>query len=337
MIKILRDISILTGICCILVVFIHISSEGVAEFDRNSFAFILFFISNKAATFVVPGFVFLSGFKLTNSYKTKEFKFIEFIKKRFSRVLIPYIFWFFTYYLLFLTLGFIEILNIKELINSFIFGRMVSPFYFIILILQFYLVFGVLNKFKKYRFIFSIIINILIFRYQFIYYDRFFLYYIFYFVLGMELADNKEFLDRAIKKYKYLIFTVYFITLGIYLYRYYIYTVDNVYFYHVYWELIFRSISIVFFYILALEISKINYKKLNLSIYYIDRASFYIYLSHCFYLYIFNHIWYSIGIISITNKFILNMLFVYFMSFFTSILYIILKDKFKRRNLKIIK
>ena len=63
---------------CFCVVLIHTSSEGVAKLPVESEWHKLFFMFNKALSFVVPGFVFLSGLKLTSCYQKKSFSFFTF-------------------------------------------------------------------------------------------------------------------------------------------------------------------------------------------------------------------------------------------------------------------
>lgn len=341
MTKKLKDISILNVICCTLVVLIHLTSAGVTSLNRPSLPFNLFFIMNKAATFVVPAFVFLSGFKLTNSYRSKDFVYMDFLKTRFMKIFIPYVGWFIFYYLYFLKIGYIEPTSFIGLLKIFIFGELVSPFYFITLIFQFYFLFGLLKfldeKYKVYFIVIITILNLLVLNGEFMYSDRFFLSYIIYFVLGMELAQNKNKIDVLLQRGKFFVSPICLGIIFVYLYKLYFVMISGSFLPHYkYWELVFCLSSIVFFYSLCQFISNTKNKGFNTCILYVDRASFYIFLSHCFFLYFFERIWYRFGIISIVDKFILNAVFVYFSSYFISIFYVFLKSKWKKRNIKIV-
>ena len=132
--KRIQEVHFLTTIFCICVVLIHLTADPVTKLQVGSYQHTFFYIWNKCMTFVVPGFIFLSGIKLGSSYRNKKFNFIDFFKKRFLKIIVPYSIWYLLYYLLFRSLGFIENLNINQHIVSYLMGTMVSPFYFITII-----------------------------------------------------------------------------------------------------------------------------------------------------------------------------------------------------------
>lgn len=334
MTKQLKEISILNIVCCIFVVLIHLTSENVSILYKGSLDYKIFYSINKGISFVVPAFIFLSGFKLTNSYKNKEFKFVDFIKKRFSKIFIPYLCWFVFYYIYLYNIQYIEPTDLFGIVKLFIMGDLIAPFYFITLIFQFYLIFGLLKflheKYRMYFLLISTILNLVAISYFFKYSDRFFINYLIYFIMGMELAINKSKIDKFLQNKKVIVILLSITYIVIYLSLGY-YSLLNVYL-----DFAFKIVSIVFYYTIAILLSKINFKFYNISVFYLDKASFYVFLSHCFFLYHFNRVWHEMNIY-MPNRFYLNLVLVYFCSFFISIFYVIIKRKFKRRNIKIAK
>ena len=102
----LRTISILA------VVLIHTTTRVLENSGYNLYThpFTLFF--NQAARFAVPMFFLISGFVLELNYHLNE-SFIHFLKKRFIKVFIPFLFWSLIYYFFIYTKhnsGFLEAL-----------------------------------------------------------------------------------------------------------------------------------------------------------------------------------------------------------------------------------
>ena len=330
----LKELFLFTSFLCCFVVLVHTSSEAVTQLQMGSWQQKLFFIFNKALSFVVPGFVFLSGLKLTYAYKERTFHFIEFMKKRFTKILIPYICWYLAYYIFLYRIGFIEAKNIKQHIFSFIMGDLVSPFYFITIIFQFYILFGIflfLLKKVNHLLLFSICAIIQLYYLQYIYpmyEDRFFMTYLIYFLIGCLAAEHFKQFQDLIKKYSWIwyicfIFLTYWHTTHAYASN-----VEGIF--YSYWRVftcLFSISSIMVFYHISDYITKQAPEKLISLFKAIDSSSFYIFLGHCFLLYLCNNFWFKIGLESIVEKFILNSVIVFFFSFFFSFIYIICKKK----------
>lgn len=103
---------------------------------------------NQISRFAVPLFFLISGFVLELSYGAladKEgFGLLKYIKKRFSKILIPYLFWSLIYYFLIYTN------NTENLLLVFLKGSASYQLYFIPSICIFYIIFPILHKFYKY-------------------------------------------------------------------------------------------------------------------------------------------------------------------------------------------
>ena len=84
------EISVQNIFFCMLVIFIHIISYAVSSFLPNTISYNLVMIPWRLASFVVPGFIMLSGVKLflTGNHSISYF---EYLRKRFFSIIIPYI------------------------------------------------------------------------------------------------------------------------------------------------------------------------------------------------------------------------------------------------------
>lgn len=131
----LRLISILA------VVLIHTTTRTleISHYDLINHQFTLFL--NQAARFAVPLFFLISGFVLTLSYTPGSY--LTYLKKRLSKVLIPYVFWSFIYYF------FIYKNHSDSFLKALLTGSASWQLYFIPSLLIFYLIFPVLFRFYR--------------------------------------------------------------------------------------------------------------------------------------------------------------------------------------------
>ena len=68
----LKEINFMNVILCFSVVMIHLTASPLATLRKDSIWYLIIFIINKALSFCVPAFIFLSGFKLYNKYKEEK-------------------------------------------------------------------------------------------------------------------------------------------------------------------------------------------------------------------------------------------------------------------------
>ena len=83
---------------CFMVIFIHVSSVPVLKLNAYSWQHLMVFIPWKLFGVAVYGFIFLSGLKLFLS-GTDSFSAGKFYRRRFVKILIPYVIWIVVYYL----------------------------------------------------------------------------------------------------------------------------------------------------------------------------------------------------------------------------------------------
>lgn len=204
------------------VVLVHTTTRTLEATKDNLIAFPWTLFLNQIGRFSVPLFFMVSGFALELNYSNHA-SYFAYLKKRASRVLIPFIFWSTIYYFLIYTN------NRDSFLRALLVGSASYQLYFIPALIIFYLLFPLLHKIYKIfanKWVFSILtlieIGILYKDYfikEFNYPDPVhiaLLAYI-YFVIGMIAARNKEKIILFVKKWKYLLLPTILIS-GIYIF-----------------------------------------------------------------------------------------------------------------------
>lgn len=130
------EIALFSLLMCVLVIFIHVTSWTLTAMDRTSVKYLLLLFPWRLSAFVVQGFVFLSGVRLFLS--AKPFAYGKFLVGRVRRILLPYLVWIAIYYAYFIRIGWYHF-SFRDLAEYVFLGTLCSHFYFVIIILQFYL------------------------------------------------------------------------------------------------------------------------------------------------------------------------------------------------------
>lgn len=212
--KRITEISFLNILLCILVVFIHVSSEPVSSLDKANLSWALCFIPWRLSAFAVQGFLLLSGVKLFLGSRGKILTpYPAFIAKRFRTVFLPYTAWVVVYYIYFLRLGYFEF-SLIDLASYIVKGDLVGHFYFVIAIMQFYMLMPLWRRIvNRYSAVSALsaallatvvcgqylpqIIGVFAKDFYFACNDRAFTTYIFYFLCGCYIGSNYEsFIDN---------------------------------------------------------------------------------------------------------------------------------------------
>lgn len=202
-----KSIDSIRILCILAVLLIHTTTRTLeaAKFNLAAFPFTIFL--NQISRFAVPLFFIISGFVLETNFDEKAGYFV-FLKKRFSKIFVPYIFWSGIYYL------FVYNQNHENFLQVVLKGNASYQLYFIPALCIFYLLFPFIHK------IYNIISNklflvlLLISQLMFLYNDYFVKEYklddpihiailaYFFFVIGMVAARNKDAINRFVHKYK---------------------------------------------------------------------------------------------------------------------------------------
>jgi len=217
----IKSIDSLRALAILGVLLVHTTTRTLeaSEFNISGFSWTLFL--NQIARFAVPLFFIISGFVLELSNRSESYW--SFIKRRFSKIFIPYAVWSAFYYLI------IYNQNHDSFLKVILTGNASYQLYFIPTLCIFYLIFPFIHKIYKFisnKFLLSLILLSQVF---FLYKDYFvkeldlpdpvriaILSY-FLFVIGIVAAGNIDRIKLFVNKWKYTLFAS-TILLGLYVF-----------------------------------------------------------------------------------------------------------------------
>ncbi len=182
-----KEITLLSAFLCLAVIMIHITATPATALEWGSVPHVFIFALNRGLSFAVPGFIFLSGFKLYSKYGQKKMSLGEFFRGRLLKIAVPYLIALAAYFACMRAVGWATFAKIPEYVFL---GTLAAHFYYIVIAVQLYILFPILKCiFDRFPIPLTVIAlastvvfnQLVIFPYS----DRFFGTYIFYFVLGM--------------------------------------------------------------------------------------------------------------------------------------------------------
>lgn len=227
----LREIDFIRAYAALAVIAIHIT--GIFLYQSR-----LAYVWNQGMRFAVPIFIILSGLVMFQSEKSnKPFSVLSFWKKRLQKILVPYILW----SLIFMLYGqrhelgnvlLNKTLFIKDYINNILSGMACYHLYFILVILQIYLIYPILRylylKYPKLTFLTSFALTLcfqtLIYLSTVIKlrlpqtklpFFMLFPVWIFFFVLGMSISKNIDKFKAVVQKKQILFIILWIISFGL--------------------------------------------------------------------------------------------------------------------------
>ena len=137
-----KEITLASALLCLAVIMIHITASPVGALEWGSLPHILVFAVNRGLSFAVPGFIFLSGFKLYAKYGQKKMSLGEFTRSRFLKIVVPYLVSIVVYFVCMYTVGWASF----EKFHEYVFlGTLEAHFYYIIIAVQLYILFPILK------------------------------------------------------------------------------------------------------------------------------------------------------------------------------------------------
>jgi probable poly-beta-1,6-N-acetyl-D-glucosamine export protein len=204
-------IDILRIIAILAVILIHTTTRNleVSVYKLQEIPLTLFL--NQAARFAVPLFFMISGFVLELNYHLHE-SYLQYLKKRISRIFIPYLFWSVIYYFFIYIKG-----RNPNFISAIIRGDASYQLYFIPTLIVFYLLFPIIHKYfyiigNKYVIIFLGLAQLLILYFDYNIHSLPFFYPLsiallnyFVFIAGVAVARNQERFVNFINKRKLIL------------------------------------------------------------------------------------------------------------------------------------
>jgi len=194
----------------------------------------LAYIGNQLARFAVPFFIILSGFLLYNSeLKSPVLKAGDFYRRRFDRILWPYIIWTCVYLLISGIIGHDILLAFSRLPQHLLWGTASYHLYFLVIMIQLYLLYPLLRTAIKKRpglliagtFMLTLTVQYLLYlvmtsrlsldpaynNFNLVFFPA----WLFYFVLGMWAAREKENWQQKLKGKTVLLTSLWIISLTI--------------------------------------------------------------------------------------------------------------------------
>lgn len=293
-----NEISIINVLLCLIVILIHLISKPISSLSMETALYKPYTALWRSSSFVVQGFIFLSGVKTFLGNRRESY--IQFITKRIKTIIIPYILSVLLYYLYFVYILKYFPFSIKDFIGYLVRGDIAAQFYFVVIIVQFYLLYPlwckILDKIKPvYAIAVALIINIVCGMYllfivnaltgfdAFHSYDKFFTTYIMYWVGGMYVGKYYDKFIGFINKYGVCICVFAFIAgaadITMFLLMRYGYVRP----------LHLDAVHSVYCVLMIMSVYFAAYKakdKTNTLISSLDRASYYIYLFHVLFIFV---------------------------------------------------
>lgn len=134
-----EELNYFNAISCLAVILIHILSYSVVALQKQSWQFAAVFFPWQIAAYVVPAFLFCGAVKL--SFQINENKLPSwpvYMKRRIQKVYLPYVVATVVYFLVFGVFAKLG-LSLKQLLHYLLVGDVSAPLYYIIVVMQFYL------------------------------------------------------------------------------------------------------------------------------------------------------------------------------------------------------
>ncbi len=322
---------------CLLVISIHCLSEPVGKGVAAAI------VPQKLISFAMQGFVFLAGVKLCLKARLDVFRFYT---GRMKKLIIPYVFWVAVHYARFVLLGYFRP-SVTEFIKYVLTGRLVSPYYFIILIWQFYLLaplfFHLAKKLNPLilcagaavLMLFSRLYAERLFHMAGVadtwFLDRFFMSYLFYFVFGCAVGAHYDAVKGALSRMRpALCLTAAWLLLGVYECALVTGRLQLDWRINDTLHTLYCVISITLAFALTMRISACpppRFVKAS------DGATYYVYLCHSFFIFMADGVMNRLGIADLFLRLILRCLAGFGISFALCIAY----SEIKRRVVKKLK
>ncbi|MDN7241682.1 acyltransferase [Planococcus sp. N028] len=134
-----EEIPFVRAIACLMVVFVHITSSSFT--DKAGSTNLLNVFLSQYSMLGAPIFAVISAFLLFGSVKQRKFSLQRFAISRTTKIIIPFILWTFFYLWAKTLLGYKMLVDFDSISKYLMFGTAHYHLYFMVTVIQFYLVF----------------------------------------------------------------------------------------------------------------------------------------------------------------------------------------------------
>lgn len=134
------ELNYMNAIASLCVVLIHVLSIAIFQVERTSWQGMLIYLPWRLSAYVVPMFLYTGALKMAQQFSEKIItpgSYGRYCVGRVKKIYLPYAIWVVIYYLSFLRIGFVRG-EVGEFFHYLFTGTLASPFYYIILVMQFY-------------------------------------------------------------------------------------------------------------------------------------------------------------------------------------------------------
>lgn len=136
-----RELNDMNAIACLLVILIHVLSIGISSVTPSSWQGAVIYFPWRLAAFVVPMFLYTGAVKMALHFMDRELTlggYLRYMLQRIQKIYLPYVLWVVIYYACFLRIGYVRGEG-REFFSYLLLGNLSSPFYYIVIVMQFYL------------------------------------------------------------------------------------------------------------------------------------------------------------------------------------------------------
>lgn len=138
----LRELDYFNAISCLMVMLIHVLSLGITSLNMSSWQYAVILIPHQLAAYVVPAFLFCGAVKMSLAFRnpsSSKSGYFQYILRRFRKIYLPYAAYTIVYYIIFAHTGRLERTGFSSLIHYLLTGTISAQFYYVIVVMQFYL------------------------------------------------------------------------------------------------------------------------------------------------------------------------------------------------------
>jgi peptidoglycan/LPS O-acetylase OafA/YrhL len=133
---------------CLFVIFLHVAAGYIGGGVSGRFSKLML-VGIHFLSFAMPGFVFMSALKHALKYEAAPLEYGRFILGRLRRVYLPYALWTAVYYAFFAFIAHYFPFRFGDLLVYILNGTLSAQFYFVIIVMQFYLIAPLLTRFAR--------------------------------------------------------------------------------------------------------------------------------------------------------------------------------------------
>ena len=135
-----QELSYMNALASLAVILIHVLSLGISNLTPGTWQSVLVYLPWRLAAFVVPMFLYTGAAKLAMQVWDRPLGWRDYLRyclRRVRKIYLPYVLWVVLYYLAFWLIHYVRG-EAGEFFSYLLIGNLSSPFYYIVIVMQFY-------------------------------------------------------------------------------------------------------------------------------------------------------------------------------------------------------